>query len=115
MYKVQWHTVKFLSKRFLNRWKQEYLNTLKPRRKWQYDQTYWNPGDIVLLKDSNSHKLDACNGGKGKLWKRWSRLKCGGTHYKEWPVKDLSRTVTELVLFLSGKEDHEDTVDSDRK
>lgn len=52
----QWRREKFLAERFWNRWKQKYLHTLQPRRKWQYDQTYLNPGVIVLLKDPEKHR-----------------------------------------------------------
>lgn len=59
MYKEQWRKVQYLDERFLTRWKQEYLHTLQPRRKWQYDQTNLN----LAEGSRESHKqLSAWNG-----------------------------------------------------
>lgn len=107
----QWRREKFLAERFWNRWKQKYLHTLQPRRKWQYDQTYLNPGVIVLLKDPEKHRNNwplgmvenAICGKDDHL--RKTRMAC---------QKIYTRPVTQLVLLLSVNGDHKDTLNSDR-
>ncbi len=56
MYRAQWKQVQVLAEMFWKRWKNEYLPTLQPRRKWQQDQPNIKEGDIVLLRDKNSHR-----------------------------------------------------------
>lgn len=117
MYKDQWRRVQYLAERLWNRWKQEYLHTLQPRRKWQYDQTNLNPGDIVLLKDPESHRNiwplgmveNAICVKDGRVGKAEVRINKNGLS------KIYTRPVTELVLLLSVNGDHKDTLNSDRE
>lgn len=112
----QWRREKFLAERFWNRWKQKYLHTLQPRRKWQYDQTDLNPGVIVLLKDPEKHRHNwpfgmvenAICGKDDRVRKAEVRITKNGMS------KIYTRPVTQLVLLLSVNGDHKDTLNSDR-
>lgn len=50
--KGQWRQVQTLANEFWNRWRNEYLSTLHPRRKWHRTHRSLQPGDIVLLKQT---------------------------------------------------------------
>ncbi|XP_071368507.1 uncharacterized protein [Centroberyx affinis] len=56
LYRKQWKQVQSLADSFWRRWRQEYLATLQPRRKWQADQPNLQIGDVVLLKDSQAKR-----------------------------------------------------------
>ncbi|XP_049459039.1 uncharacterized protein LOC125905190 [Epinephelus fuscoguttatus] len=49
--KGQWRPVQSLANSFRKRWKQKYLTTLQPRRKWTKEQPNLQDGDVVLIKD----------------------------------------------------------------
>lgn len=51
LYKEQWKQVQYLANKFWFRWRQEYLQSLQKRPKWNFDQNPLEAGDIVLLKD----------------------------------------------------------------
>lgn len=51
LHKSQWRQVQSLADAFWKRWKQEYLQTLQPRKKWTENRTNLQEGDVVLLKD----------------------------------------------------------------
>lgn len=112
MYKEQWRRLQYLAERFWNHRKQEYLHPLQPRRKWQYDQTNLNPGNIVLLKDPESHRNNwplgmvenAICGKDGRVRKAEVRITKNGLS------KIYTRPMTELVLLLSVNGDHKDTL-----
>ncbi|XP_061187504.1 uncharacterized protein LOC133195627 [Saccostrea echinata] len=117
MYKEQWRRVQYLAERFWNRWKQEYLQTLQPRRKWQCDKTNLNRGDTVLLKEPESHRNNwplgmvenAICGKDGRVRKAEVRITKNGFS------KTYTRPVTELVLLLSDKGNDLDTSTSDKE
>ncbi|XP_039658089.1 uncharacterized protein LOC120560045 [Perca fluviatilis] len=50
--KGQWRQVQALANEFWGRWRNEYLSTLHPRRKWHRTHRNLQPGDVVLLKQS---------------------------------------------------------------
>ncbi|KAG5262246.1 hypothetical protein AALO_G00293800 [Alosa alosa] len=50
--KGQWRQVQALANEFWSRWRTEYLSTLHPRRKWNKTHRNLQPGDIVLLKQT---------------------------------------------------------------
>lgn len=52
IYKRQLRQVQSLANQFWCRWKQEYLQTLQVRHKWQEPYPNIQGGDIVLLKDN---------------------------------------------------------------
>lgn len=51
-YNKQWMQVQSLAEIFWRHWKQEYLVTLQPGRKWRSKKPNLEIGDVVLLKDS---------------------------------------------------------------
>ncbi|KAK0140804.1 hypothetical protein N1851_022207 [Merluccius polli] len=52
LYSKQWKQVQALADAFWKRWRQEYLMSLQPRRKWHVDKPNLSEGDVVLLKDA---------------------------------------------------------------
>jgi hypothetical protein len=48
--------VQNLAEQFWSRWKCKYLRTLQIRRKWKTVRENIQIGDVVLLKDSDSHR-----------------------------------------------------------
>ena len=62
MYKSHWKMVQLLADRFWKRWRNEYLQTLQNTRKWQSTQRDVKEGDLVLLKDVNTHRNDWSRG-----------------------------------------------------
>jgi hypothetical protein len=57
-YQAQWKHVQVLSNLFWSRWKEEYLQSLQQRRKWDSVQDNVKPGDIVLLTKSEEHRIN---------------------------------------------------------
>lgn len=52
LYKSQWRQVQHLSNTFWDRWRKQFLPTLKSRKKWQSSHPNIQPGSVVLLKNS---------------------------------------------------------------
>ncbi|XP_047444585.1 uncharacterized protein LOC125010221 [Mugil cephalus] len=53
-----WKRVQSLADTFWRRWRQEYLATLQPRKKWRTDRRNLQVGDVVLLKDSQATRSE---------------------------------------------------------
>ncbi|XP_051239353.1 uncharacterized protein LOC127353832 [Dicentrarchus labrax] len=53
-----WRKVQGLADAFWKRWRQEYLVTLQPRKKWHTDKRNLQTGDVVLLKDSQARRTE---------------------------------------------------------
>lgn len=104
VYCSQWQQVQGLADSFWRRWRQEYLATLQPRRKWQADQPNLQIGDIVLLKDSQvkcnewptGPVVDTFPGQDNRVHKVEVRVVKGGS------PKVSSRPTSEVVLLLKG-------------
>ncbi|KAL5020965.1 hypothetical protein ScPMuIL_000120, partial [Solemya velum] len=56
MYKCQWKQVQYLADRFWCKWKKEYLSTLQTRVKWRQTCKNVMNGDVVLLRDNETHR-----------------------------------------------------------
>ncbi|CAC5382855.1 unnamed protein product [Mytilus coruscus] len=56
VYTNQWKFVQVLADKFWTRWRQEYLQSLQTRRKWQHIKQNIQVGDVVLLKDYELHR-----------------------------------------------------------
>jgi hypothetical protein len=52
----QWKLVQRLADKFWSRWRNEYLNLLQKRVKWQGRGEEFREGDIVLVKEEGSHR-----------------------------------------------------------
>ena len=50
----RWRRVQHLLNEFWFRWKREYLSSLQQRKKWNVRTRLLQPGDVVLVSDSNS-------------------------------------------------------------
>lgn len=53
-----WKKVQGLAEAFWKRWRQEYVATLQPRKKWHTDRRNLQVGDVVLLKDSQARRSE---------------------------------------------------------
>jgi len=56
IYASQWKYVQVLSNTFWKRCKQGYLQSLQKRHKWQVEQENVRVGDIVILREQESHR-----------------------------------------------------------
>ena len=56
MLRSQWKLVQGLADEFWSRWTKEYISTLQVRRKWKQKETNLNIGDVVLLREKESHR-----------------------------------------------------------
>lgn len=101
-YMQQWKHVQCLANTFWKRWRQEYLTTLQPRRKWTKERCDVQVGDVVLLKESQVKRNERPTGlivkpipsGDNKIRKVEIKVvKHGTTKVYLWPV-------SELVLLL---------------
>ncbi len=57
-YSKQWRQVQSLADTFWKRWREEFLSTLQPRKKWQKNKPNPQVGDVVLLKDTQVTRND---------------------------------------------------------
>nr|XP_054598158.1 uncharacterized protein LOC129163741 [Nothobranchius furzeri] len=104
LYRSQWKQVQGLADSFWKRWRQEYLATLQPRRKWQAEQTNLQVGDLVLLKDKQAKRnewptgliVNTFPGQDSKVRKVEVRVVKGGS------PRVYLRPATEVVLLLRG-------------
>ncbi|KAM7406822.1 hypothetical protein PAMA_002842 [Pampus argenteus] len=104
LYRSQWKQVQGLADAFWKRWRQEYLATLQPRRKWQADQSNLQIGDVVLLKDSQAKRnewptglvVNTFPGQDDRVRKVEVRV------IKDGSPRVYSRPASEVVLLLKG-------------
>ena len=52
----QWKHVQYLADKFWSHWSSEYLQNLQIRQKWTTDGIQFYVGDVVLMKDEESHR-----------------------------------------------------------
>lgn len=52
----QWKLVQRLADEFWSRWRTDYLNVLQKRAKWISEGERFKEGDVVLVKDQDSHR-----------------------------------------------------------
>jgi hypothetical protein len=57
-YKNYWKHVQVLSNTFWKRWRNDYLQSLQQRRKWENQVPNLKEGDLVLLKDNAAYRND---------------------------------------------------------
>lgn len=103
LFKSQWNQVQALANEFWTRWREEYLSTLQPRRKWFTVHHNLQAGDIMLLKDNlKDSPLEWPMGlvtstfpsSNGKVRKIEVRIPTQDT------VKAFLRPVSEVILLL---------------
>ena len=100
--KVQWRRVQHLAKMFWDRWKKEYLHTLQARKKWHQDQRNVSVGDVVLLKNVETHRNQWPLGRVIKTFPGKDDLvrKVEVRVRKDDKMTSYIRPVTELVILL---------------
>lgn len=49
--------VQALANEFWSKWSKEYTHTLQTRRKWETHSRNLKPGDVVLMRDRECHRL----------------------------------------------------------
>lgn len=102
LYRRQWKHVQCLADTFWKRWRQEYLATLQPRRKWTDERRNIEVGDVVLLKESQSKRNEWPTGLITKtIASRDDKVrKVEVKIVKQGTAKIYLRPVSELVLLL---------------
>ena len=103
LFKCQWKQVQALVNEFWTRWRNEYLHTLQPRRKWHTACRNLEVGDIVLLKQSQSQRNEWPMGlvtstspsGDGKVRKVEVRTT------SQDKIKTFLRPISDVVLLLA--------------
>ncbi|XP_067248458.1 uncharacterized protein [Chanodichthys erythropterus] len=104
LHKNQWRQVQMLADSFWKRWKQEYLSTLQPRRKWTEERDSIQEGDVVLLKDGEAKRSEwpigliakTITSSDGKIRKVMVKTA------KQGVVREYFRPICDVVLLLSG-------------
>ncbi|KAK3092639.1 hypothetical protein FSP39_005230 [Pinctada imbricata] len=102
MYRASWKHVQVLSDYFWTRWRDSYLQNLQTRRKWHEKLPNLKKGDIVLLRDKQSHRNywplgiveDAIQSDDGLVRKAVVRVSVDGK------IVTYTRPVCELVLLV---------------
>ena len=105
LYSKQWKQVQALADAFWKRWRQEYLTSLQPRRKWHVDKPNLSEGDVVLLKDAQVKRnewpvgvvVNAIPSEDSKVRKVDIKVVRQGTQ------KVYSRPVSEVILLVKGE------------
>lgn len=105
LYSKQWKQVQALADAFWKRWRQEYLASLQPRRKWHLDKPNLSEGDVVLLKDAQVKRnewpvgvvVNAIPSKDSKVRKVDVKVVRQGTQ------KVYSRPVSEVILLVKGE------------
>lgn len=102
LYKHQWKHVQALADTFWKRWRQEYLTTLQPRRKWTEERRDIQVGDVVLLKDSQIKRNEWPTGliTKTILSQDNKVRKVEVKVVKQGTVKIYLRPISDLILLL---------------
>lgn len=104
MYKKQWKMVQVLSDLFWKQWKDNYLNTLQSRRKWQKQEVCIKDGDVVLLKDKTivcaewpvGVVVNAIPSESDKLVRKAEVRVC-----KHGRCSTLTRPITDMILLVN--------------
>lgn len=106
LHKNQWRQVQMLADSFWKRWKQEYLSTLQPRRKWTEERNSIQEGDVVMLKNGEAKRSEWPVGlvtktvasSDGKIRKVIVKTAKQGT------VREYLRPICDIVLLLSSNQ-----------
>lgn len=106
LHKNQWRQVQSLAYTFWKRWRQEYLTTLQPRRKWSVNRPDLRVGDIVLLKDCQVKRqewpvglvTEAIPSSDSRVRKVMVKTA------KEGTVKEYLRPISDMVLLFPGED-----------
>ena len=99
---------------FWKRWQRDYFPTLMVKQKWHVEKRNIRPGDIIIVKDSNTIRgkwkfaqaAKAEKGSYGRVREVQLRYKLckPGTHYTGKKDKTMNRSVHRLVVLLPVEE-----------
>ena len=105
MYRSQWRQVQVLANQFWKWWKDQYLQTLQPRKKWPNLCSNIQKGDVVLMKDSSSPRIHWPVGIVEEVYPSSDGLvrKVSVRVIFEGKPVVYTRPVTQLILLLSDK------------
>lgn len=99
-----WRRAQYLADQFWIRWKQEYLQALQSRSKWNDHPPNLEVGDIVIVKDQTPRNqwplgkiVDAIKSKDDKVRKAEVAL------WKDGGIKKYLRPVNELILLIRSK------------
>ena len=103
LYKKQWKMVQVLSDMFWKQWRDSFLQTLQPRRKWKTERNCVKNGDVVLLKDKQVPRnewpvgivINAIKSDGDKLVRKAEIRVC-----KHGKCTTYTRPVTEMVVLV---------------
>lgn len=105
LYRKQWKQVQAMADGFWKRWRQEFLVSLQPRRKWHVEKPNLTEGDVVLLKDAQVKRnewpvgvvVNAISSKDSKVRKVDVKVVRHGTQ------KMYTRPVSEVVLLVKNE------------
>ncbi|KAJ8015814.1 hypothetical protein DPEC_G00000260 [Dallia pectoralis] len=102
LHKSQWRQVQSLADCFWKRWRQEFLATLQPRRKWAEVRPNLQEGDVVLLRDCQVKRNEWPIGLITKTMPSSDDRvrKVMVKTVKQGTVKEYLRPINELVVLL---------------
>ncbi|XP_041427144.1 uncharacterized protein LOC121396364 [Xenopus laevis] len=109
LYRRQWRQVQSLSNVFWDKWRKE-NSTLQSRRKWKTNKPNIRPGDVVLMKDHQSHRNEWPLGLITNMFpsKDGNVRKAEVKIWKLGECKLFLRPTTELVLLFSPEKTNSD-------
>ena len=103
MYTSQWTIVQVMANMFWNRWRNEYLQTLQLRKKWEGVTPNIKVDDIVLLKDNDVHRNQWPLGRISRVFLSKDDLvrKVEVRTVIDGTIRNYVRPITQVVVLLS--------------
>ncbi|KAK3098915.1 hypothetical protein FSP39_024266 [Pinctada imbricata] len=104
MYKKQWKRVQVLAEMFWTRWKDQYLQSLQNRRKWQIPKRNFCSEDVVLVRDKQSARNNWPVGIVQETYAGHDGLvrKVNVRVVNDGHISTFTRPVVELVLLVEN-------------
>ena len=98
----RWRKVQYLADQFWTRWRREYIHNLQARTKWNQERRNLTDGDIVMMKDDQSHRInwplgrmvDAVKSKDGRV------RKATVLSHRDGQNKTYERPISALVLLV---------------
>ena len=106
--KKRWRRVQFLSEQFWSRWKKEYLQNLQKREKWNVPRRNLRVGDVVLVKNHTTPRMEwplglvitANADDDGLVRKVAVRMGSGSLEGRQTKRLELERPIQQVVLLV---------------
>ena len=102
MYSASWKQVKVLSDIFCKKWRSTCLDSLQKRHKWSASKPNLKTGDIILLREKNTHRNLWPTGIVERPIERDDKMVRKAAHRTIWEGKATTyfRPVTKMVLLM---------------